>query len=35
VLVLRGGERTIAKAPKREIADAILDEVERLLGERP
>jgi phosphopantothenoylcysteine decarboxylase/phosphopantothenate--cysteine ligase len=27
-----GGERTIAKAPKEEIAAAILDEVERLLG---
>jgi phosphopantothenoylcysteine decarboxylase/phosphopantothenate--cysteine ligase len=26
------GERTIAKAPKEEIAAAILDEVERLLG---
>jgi len=26
------GERTIAKAPKNEIAAAILDEVERLLG---
>jgi phosphopantothenoylcysteine decarboxylase / phosphopantothenate---cysteine ligase len=34
VLVLRDGERTIAKAPKREIAGAILDEVELLLGER-
>ncbi len=34
VLVSRGGERTVAKAPKREIAGAILDEVERLLGER-
>ena len=27
-----GGERTIAKAPKEEIAAAILDDVERLLG---
>jgi phosphopantothenoylcysteine decarboxylase/phosphopantothenate--cysteine ligase len=27
-----GGERTLAKAPKPEIAGAILDEVERLLG---
>jgi phosphopantothenoylcysteine decarboxylase/phosphopantothenate--cysteine ligase len=27
-----GGERTIAKAPKDEVAAAILDEVERLLG---
>ena len=26
------GERRIAKAPKEEIAAAILDEVERLLG---
>ena len=34
VLVSREGERTIAKAPKREIADAILDEIERLLAER-
>ena len=34
VLVLRDCERTIAKAPKREIAGAILDEVELLLGER-
>jgi phosphopantothenoylcysteine decarboxylase/phosphopantothenate--cysteine ligase len=34
VLVSRGGECTVAKAPKREIASAILDEVERLLGER-
>jgi hypothetical protein len=34
VLVSPDGERTVAKAPKREIAGAILDEVERLLGER-
>ena len=34
VLVSRGGERTVAKAPKPEIAGAILDEVERLLAER-
>ena len=34
VLVWRGGERTVAKAPKPEIAGAILDEVERLLAER-
>jgi len=27
-----GGERALAKAPKDEIAAAILDEVERLLG---
>ena len=33
VLVSRDGERAVAKAPKREIAGAILDEVERLLGE--
>jgi phosphopantothenoylcysteine decarboxylase/phosphopantothenate--cysteine ligase len=31
-LVSTGGERTIAKAPKDEIAAAILDEVERLIG---
>jgi phosphopantothenoylcysteine decarboxylase/phosphopantothenate--cysteine ligase len=31
-LVSAGGERTLAKAPKDEIAAAILDEVERLLG---
>jgi phosphopantothenoylcysteine decarboxylase/phosphopantothenate--cysteine ligase len=31
-LVATGGERTLAKAPKGEIAAAILDEVERLLG---
>ena len=31
-LLSAGGERTIAKAPKEEIAAAILDEVERLLG---
>jgi phosphopantothenoylcysteine decarboxylase/phosphopantothenate--cysteine ligase len=34
VLVSHDGERTVAKAPKSEIAGAILDEVERLLGER-
>ena len=34
VLVSRDGERTVAKAPKAEIACAILDEVERLLGVR-
>ena len=34
VLVSRGGERTVAKAPKPEIAGEILDEVERLLAER-
>jgi phosphopantothenoylcysteine decarboxylase/phosphopantothenate--cysteine ligase len=33
VLVSRDGERTVAKAPKTAIAGAILDEVERLLGE--
>jgi phosphopantothenoylcysteine decarboxylase/phosphopantothenate--cysteine ligase len=31
-LLDRGGDRAIAKAPKDEIAGAILDEVERLLG---
>ena len=31
-LVSARGERTVAKAPKDEIASAILDEVERLLG---
>lgn len=31
-LVEPGGERTIGKAPKEEIAAAVLDEVERLLG---
>jgi phosphopantothenoylcysteine decarboxylase/phosphopantothenate--cysteine ligase len=31
-LVSAGGERTLAKAPKDEIAAAILDEVERLIG---
>jgi phosphopantothenoylcysteine decarboxylase/phosphopantothenate--cysteine ligase len=31
-LLSRAGERTLAKAPKDEIAAAILDEVERLLG---
>ena len=33
VLVSRGGERRVAKAPKSEIAVAILDEVERLLAD--
>jgi phosphopantothenoylcysteine decarboxylase/phosphopantothenate--cysteine ligase len=31
-LISGGGEQTVAKAPKEEIASAILDEVERLLG---
>jgi phosphopantothenoylcysteine decarboxylase/phosphopantothenate--cysteine ligase len=31
-LVAAGGERAIGKAPKTEVAAAILDEVERLLG---
>ena len=31
-LVSAAGERTLAKAPKEEIAAAILDEVEALLG---
>jgi phosphopantothenoylcysteine decarboxylase/phosphopantothenate--cysteine ligase len=34
VLVSEEGERTVAKAPKTEIAREILDEVERLLEER-
>ena len=34
VLVSEAGERTVAKAPKAEIARAILDEVERLVEER-
>ncbi|MDQ3876593.1 MAG: bifunctional phosphopantothenoylcysteine decarboxylase/phosphopantothenate--cysteine ligase CoaBC [Actinomycetota bacterium] len=34
VLVSRSGERRIAKAPKRQIAAAVLDEVARLLEER-
>jgi phosphopantothenoylcysteine decarboxylase/phosphopantothenate--cysteine ligase len=32
VLVTPGGERTVPKAPKPDIAAAILDEVERMLG---
>ena len=32
VLVTRAGERRVPKASKREIAAAILDEAERLLG---
>ncbi len=35
VLLTNGGERHVAKAPKREIAAAVLDEIERLLSERP
>ena len=34
VLLTEAGERTVAKAPKREIAAAVLDEVERLLENR-
>ena len=34
VLVTRAGEREVARAPKRQIAAAVLDEVERLLEER-
>jgi phosphopantothenoylcysteine decarboxylase/phosphopantothenate--cysteine ligase len=34
VLVTRAGDRHVAKAPKPAIAAAVLDEVERLLGER-
>ena len=33
VLVSDAGERQVAKAPKREIAAVVLDEVERLLSE--
>ena len=33
VLVSRGGKRRVPKAPKSEIAVAILDEVERLLAD--
>jgi phosphopantothenoylcysteine decarboxylase/phosphopantothenate--cysteine ligase len=32
VLVTRGGERLVGKAPKAEIAAAVLDEIERLRG---
>ncbi len=32
VLVGRDGERVVAKAPKEEIAAAVLDEIERILG---
>lgn len=34
VLLSNGGEKHVAKAPKRRIAAAILDEVERLISER-
>jgi phosphopantothenoylcysteine decarboxylase / phosphopantothenate---cysteine ligase len=34
VVLTDGGEREVAKAPKREIAAAVLDEVERLLNGR-
>jgi phosphopantothenoylcysteine decarboxylase/phosphopantothenate--cysteine ligase len=34
VLVTRAGDRHVARAPKPAIAAAVLDEVERLLGER-
>jgi phosphopantothenoylcysteine decarboxylase/phosphopantothenate--cysteine ligase len=34
-LVSRAGDRLVPKAPKRAIAAAVLDEVERLLEERP
>ena len=33
-LITRAGERTVEKAPKREIAAAVLDEIERLLSTR-
>ncbi|MFN8222525.1 MAG: bifunctional phosphopantothenoylcysteine decarboxylase/phosphopantothenate--cysteine ligase CoaBC [Gaiellales bacterium] len=32
VLVTRAGDRRLPRAPKREIAEAIVDEIERLLG---
>lgn len=35
VLVTRKGERVVSKAPKPAIAEAILDEVERLLEDGP
>ena len=34
VLLSEEGERTVEKAPKHEIAAAVLDEVERLLDAR-
>ncbi len=34
VVLSEAGERSVPKAPKREIAAAVLDEVERLLSER-
>jgi phosphopantothenoylcysteine decarboxylase/phosphopantothenate--cysteine ligase len=34
VLITREGERQVTRAPKEQIAAAVLDEVERLLGER-
>jgi phosphopantothenoylcysteine decarboxylase / phosphopantothenate---cysteine ligase len=34
VLVTRAGERSLSRRPKSEVAIAVLDEVERLLGER-
>jgi phosphopantothenoylcysteine decarboxylase/phosphopantothenate--cysteine ligase len=33
VIVSDAGEHVVAKAPKREVAAAVLDEVERLLSE--
>jgi phosphopantothenoylcysteine decarboxylase/phosphopantothenate--cysteine ligase len=34
VVVSDAGERQVGKAPKREIAAAVLDEIERLLSQR-
>jgi hypothetical protein len=34
MLISRSGERRVEKAPKREIAAAVLDEVEKLLSAR-
>ena len=34
VLVTRRGDREVSKAPKEQIAAAVVDEVERLLEER-
>ena len=34
VLVTAQGERTVARAPKRVVAGAVLDEIERLLAAR-
>jgi phosphopantothenoylcysteine decarboxylase / phosphopantothenate---cysteine ligase len=34
IVISDAGERSVAKAPKREVAAAVLDEVERLLSKR-